>query len=170
MASQSHNEDIFQILPKLPDQLIHLPSRILCISWMADISTWNCFFRISSWNVHSINYMKNDKSIEANKCRICLYQSILVFKIRSLCHARNLWKMPHSCKELRILCPTDLWKFGSPKYFQGNHEGWSSIKWDLTTCHDFWIDFSTELILGLGPANERQRYFVTMSLIGWAQA
>ena len=26
------------------------------------------------------------------------------------------------------------------------------------------------LILGLGPANERQCYFVTMSLIGWAQA
>ena len=26
------------------------------------------------------------------------------------------------------------------------------------------------LILGLRPANERRRYFVTMSLIGWAQA
>ena len=25
------------------------------------------------------------------------------------------------------------------------------------------------LILGLRPANERQRYFVTTSLIGWAQ-
>ena len=28
----------------------------------------------------------------------------------------------------------------------------------------------TELILGLVPANERRRYFVTTSLIGWAQA
>ena len=28
----------------------------------------------------------------------------------------------------------------------------------------------TELYLGLRPANERWRYFVTMSLIGWAQA
>ena len=26
------------------------------------------------------------------------------------------------------------------------------------------------LILGLRPANERQRYFVTPSLIGWVQA
>ena len=26
------------------------------------------------------------------------------------------------------------------------------------------------LILGLHPANERRRYFVTASLIGWAQA
>ena len=26
------------------------------------------------------------------------------------------------------------------------------------------------LILGLRTANERRRYFVTMSLIGWAQA
>ena len=27
-----------------------------------------------------------------------------------------------------------------------------------------------ELILGLHPANERQRYFVMMSVIGWVQA
>ena len=27
----------------------------------------------------------------------------------------------------------------------------------------------TGLILGLHPANERRRYFVTTSLIGWAQ-
>ena len=27
----------------------------------------------------------------------------------------------------------------------------------------------TELILGLRPTNERRRYFVTTSLIGWAQ-
>ena len=31
------------------------------------------------------------------------------------------------------------------------------------------IDYVTELILGLRPANERRRYFVTTSLIGWAQ-
>ena len=30
--------------------------------------------------------------------------------------------------------------------------------------------FVTGLILGLCPANERRRYFVTTSLIGWAQA
>ena len=29
---------------------------------------------------------------------------------------------------------------------------------------------STGLILGLRPTNERQRYFVTTSLIGWTQA
>ena len=28
---------------------------------------------------------------------------------------------------------------------------------------------TTGLILGLRPANERRRYFVTTSLIGWAQ-
>ena len=28
----------------------------------------------------------------------------------------------------------------------------------------------TGMILGLRPANERRRYFVTTSLIGWAQA
>ena len=29
---------------------------------------------------------------------------------------------------------------------------------------------SVGLILGLHPANERRRYFVTKSLIGWVQA
>ena len=33
-----------------------------------------------------------------------------------------------------------------------------------------YYDFITRLILGLHPANERRRYFVTTSLIGWAQA
>ena len=31
-------------------------------------------------------------------------------------------------------------------------------------------DVIAGLILGLHPANERRRYFVTTSLIGWAQA
>ena len=32
-----------------------------------------------------------------------------------------------------------------------------------------YIQLNTELILGLRPTNERRRYFVTTSLIGWAQ-
>ena len=35
---------------------------------------------------------------------------------------------------------------------------------------DGWLDQFLGLILGLRPANERQGYFVTPSLIGWAQA
>ena len=31
------------------------------------------------------------------------------------------------------------------------------------------MDMDAGLILGLRPANERRHYFVTMSLIGWAQ-
>ena len=41
------------------------------------------------------------------------------------------------------------------------------------TCEPMTIQFTdtyTGLILGLHPANERRRYFVTASLIGWAQA
>ena len=32
------------------------------------------------------------------------------------------------------------------------------------------LNYLTGLILGLRPANERRRYFVTTSLIGWPQA
>ena len=38
---------------------------------------------------------------------------------------------------------------------------------DETVSHPH--DKDNRLILGLRPANERRRYFVTMSLIGWAQ-
>ena len=34
---------------------------------------------------------------------------------------------------------------------------------------DIWIQLDLGLILGLHPANERRRYKVTTSLIGWAQ-
>ena len=37
--------------------------------------------------------------------------------------------------------------------------------------HRNWVDILFPgLIIGLRPANERRRYFVTMSLIGWVQA
>ena len=33
-----------------------------------------------------------------------------VMKIRTICHARGLWKLARSYKQLRLLCPTDPWK------------------------------------------------------------
>ena len=41
---------------------------------------------------------------------------------------------------------------------------------DVTFDWTMWEDaINTGLILGLHPANERQRYFATKSLIRWAQ-
>ena len=40
----------------------------------------------------------------------------------------------------------------------------------MTHCNIIQYDMMTGLILGLRPANERRRYFVTTSLIGWVQA
>ena len=37
-------------------------------------------------------------------------------------------------------------------------------------CLRVWHDVNAALIVGLRPANERRRYFVTTCLIGWAQA
>ena len=39
-----------------------------------------------------------------------------------------------------------------------------------TIGRDFCLDAIAWIILGLHPANERRRYFVTTSLIGWEQA
>ena len=38
------------------------------------------------------------------------------------------------------------------------------------TCYSISLSLWTGLILGFRPANERRRYFVTASLIGWAQS
>ena len=45
-----------------------------------------------------------------------------------------------------------------------------SIMWqvNLRLYHEGFV-FIAELILGLRPANERRRYFVTTSLIGWVE-
>ena len=43
------------------------------------------------------------------------------------------------------------------------------FKQPVTNTDDWPAQLEARLILGLRPANERQRYFVTMSLIGWAQ-
>ena len=48
-----------------------------------------------------------------------------------------------------------------------------SLQWGCDWLYFIWCLMATlisGLILGLRPANERQRYFVTMSLISWAQA
>ena len=46
------------------------------------------------------------------------------------------------------------------------------MKWNYLYSLGSWqqqLDNKPRLNLGLRPANERRRYFVTTSLIGWAQ-
>ena len=51
--------------------------------------------------------------------------------------------------------------------FQLILEAWGEIVVPWITA---WGTIGTQGWLGLRPANERRRYFVTTSLIGWAQA
>ena len=39
----------------------------------------------------------------------------------------------------------------------------------MEICNASWTDMNVGLILGLHPANERRRYKVMLSLIGWGQ-
>ena len=32
-----------------------------------------------------------------------------VLNIKTICHARGLWKLARSCKQLHLLCPPDIW-------------------------------------------------------------
>ena len=46
-----------------------------------------------------------------------------------------------------------------------------TTKGKLEHGHIYWdVTYIYEIILSLRPTNERRRYFVTTSLIGWAQA
>ena len=49
---------------------------------------------------------------------------------------------------------------------QGKRWEW----WNVGSCQSDAVYDITGVILGLRPANERRRYFVTTSIIGWAQA
>ena len=49
-----------------------------------------------------------------------------------------------------------------------------NLFWHVSLDNNYMVEcetniYNTGLILGLRPANERRRYFVTTSLIGWAQ-
>ena len=50
----------------------------------------------------------------------------------------------------------------------GYLRSFNSISGTKDNCDSWPLDSSVGLILGLRPANERRRYFVTTSLIGWA--
>ena len=57
-----------------------------------------------------------------------------------------------------------------------NDETMSNVSCVFEICNDIFVKLSpcfwqkSEMILDLRPVNERRRYFVTTSLIGWAQA
>ena len=59
-----------------------------------------------------------------------------------------------------------VWISPQKKYFTSNILG----KTVHTHCGPLVVNYIKHLILGLHPANERRRYFVTTSLIGLAQA
>ena len=42
-----------------------------------------------------------------------------VLRNRTICHARDLWKLPWSCKQLRLLCPPTLWKLPDTALISG---------------------------------------------------
>ena len=74
---------------------------------------------------------------------------------------------------LCMICDIDCWDggLGGGDRIVSEEQAKNLIKWLSylsDDCHIIWLE--AELILGLRPANERQRYFVTTSLIGWAQA
>ena len=57
-------------------------------------------------------------------------------------------------------------------YYNHEYNGISQVIANTSYSYHYWISFITVtgLILGLHPANERRRYFVMASLIGWVQA
>ena len=60
-----------------------------------------------------------------NIIRGSVYRSS-VFKVKSVSHAQDIWKLTQPCKKLHLLCLSDLWRFGSLGYLQGNDVDWSS--------------------------------------------
>ena len=75
-------------------------------------------------------------------------------KIRTICHACNLWKLARSSKQLSLLV-----KFTR----------YCLTQWILKLPMSFEIYWVAGIILCMRPPNERRRYNVTSSLMGWVQ-
>ena len=83
--------------------------------------------------------------------------------LHSLFSPKYLQFMPH----LSLRQETEQWVGFVSLYLICNLH--FSMLWYFYICNCCAV-YNTGLILGLCPANERWRYFVTTSLIGWAQA
>ena len=60
---------------------------------------------------------------------------IAVFKITTICLARDLWKLSRSCKQLRLLCPLEPWNLPGtalPNRFQRSRGVLKSTELDNT--------------------------------------
>ena len=121
-----------------------------------------------------------------NKCNVCATKST-----RLLTPMRTGW--PHVCRKFAaspffnpINCRTCYKNCFTPNDHEGNFlismECLRNVTtWKMEYSYKYCLDISLHytavlcgigiagLVLGLRPANERRRYFVTTSLIGWAQ-
>ena len=138
------------------DRWIPLTKGKLCGLW--------CFFDVGRHEV--LNKEWNDRRFETtwHSCDVILMTLIDVFQV---------WNVQFTCDWM-----DDIWMWR--QIHSGFHQPPNVLKNRIVffTVRGHWFRSSgtlvasrtySVLILGLRPANERRRYFVTTSLIGWAQ-
>ena len=110
-------------------------------------------------------------------CTIVLVLACVI-TIKNTTILMNSVKQPNAicqCSAQVMDCQTGDKLF--PELLNFNHAPWhhmaslghNELKTHAPVCSVWLIDIHTGLILGLPPSNERRRYKVTPSLIGWAQ-
>ena len=94
-------------------------------------------WRISSTGTRSSNELQwLGQGLEGVRIRVLQMASrqhahyIAVSKIRTICHARVLWKMARAWKQLRLLCPPNPWNLPGTALFSGyqsSRELWNPL-------------------------------------------
>ena len=130
--------------------------------------------------------------IVMNFCNIYRH-SVAVLKIKTICHARDLWKLAQSWKQLRLPCPPDPYNLSGTALLGGFQSSrgqylvnvvlfwnkrpvniWNNRKANLYVRCPLFLTLVhvgyTKLPDAVIDQGERRCYFVTTSLIGWAQA
>ena len=112
------------------------------------------------------------------QARICWGHQAHTFRMGAMKYISSICYFLHSNALLRHclfvksyihIQPSECWYWNIPGQFDRYHGYWwpGSCYWQPW----YWlcIRIYTGLILGLRPANERRRYKVTPSLVGWGQ-
>ena len=72
--------------------------------------------------------VRTDRQMDGWTERSVLIAAWSQLKIRTIWQAWDLWKLAQSCKQLHLLCPSDLWIIPGTALISRFHSSWGALK------------------------------------------
>ena len=116
--------------------LINLVSTCVMGVWWSVLSnawSWNIPGELSQYHdgwyhVSAITRPSAISPLRNTQILVCFRVYFSVLKIRTICHAWDLWNLAWSCKQLHLLCPPDTWNLPGTALLSGLQNSWRAVK------------------------------------------